>query len=151
MAPADSRPPGCTRRNWPGQARLSSGGASVHRTDINQPGGHDILGRFPFTFVHGIHSKTFILSHFPSRQVSPLGLKMLCLIAFSEPPSESTWLENALKVADAALLVPIATAGWFGPFGAANFLRLGGWRLGRRRRLFLVFFDLGFILHDKWP
>ena len=25
----------------------------------------------------------------------PLGLKMLSLIAFSEPPSEPTWLENA--------------------------------------------------------
>jgi hypothetical protein len=37
-----------------------------------------------------------MLSHFPSRQVMPLGLKMLCLIAFSEPPSDATWLENAL-------------------------------------------------------
>jgi hypothetical protein len=34
-------------------------------------------------------------SHFPSRQVIPLGLKMLSLVAFSEPPSETTWLENA--------------------------------------------------------
>jgi len=27
--------------------------------------------------------------------VIPLGLKMLSLVAFSEPPSDSTWLENA--------------------------------------------------------
>jgi hypothetical protein len=27
--------------------------------------------------------------------VLPLGLKMLGLIAFSEPPSVATWLENA--------------------------------------------------------
>jgi hypothetical protein len=38
----------------------------------------------------------FIWSHFPSRQVKSLGLKMLVyLVAFSEPPSEVTWLENA--------------------------------------------------------
>jgi hypothetical protein len=35
------------------------------------------------------------LSHFPSRQVIPLGLKMHRLVAFSEPPSDPTWLENA--------------------------------------------------------
>ena len=36
-------------------------------------------------------------SHFPNRQVGPLGLKMQRLwIAFSEPPSGPTWLENAL-------------------------------------------------------
>ena len=38
-------------------------------------------------------------SHFPSRQVKPLGLKMLGLVAFSEPPSEATWLENAWLIA----------------------------------------------------
>jgi hypothetical protein len=27
--------------------------------------------------------------------VIPLGLKMIGLVAFSEPPSVSTWLENA--------------------------------------------------------
>jgi hypothetical protein len=36
-----------------------------------------------------------IWPHFPSRQVKPLGLKMLGLVAFSELPSEATWLENA--------------------------------------------------------
>jgi hypothetical protein len=37
-----------------------------------------------------------VWSHFPSRQVKSLGLKMLVyLVAFSEPPSEITWLENA--------------------------------------------------------
>jgi hypothetical protein len=35
------------------------------------------------------------LVHFPSRQVIPLGLKMLRLVAFSERPSDSIWLENA--------------------------------------------------------
>jgi hypothetical protein len=37
-----------------------------------------------------------VWSHFPSRQVMPLGLKMLAgWIAFSESPSDATWLENA--------------------------------------------------------
>ena len=95
MAPADSRPPGCTRRNWPGQARLSSGGASVHRTDIKRPGG-----------------------------------------------------QGFLKIGGAALLFPITKTGRLRAFGATNFLGLGRWGLGRRLRLFLVFFDLGFILHS---
>ena len=34
MAPADSRPPGCTGRNWPGGAALSSAPATRHETDI---------------------------------------------------------------------------------------------------------------------
>jgi hypothetical protein len=79
----------------------------------------------------------------------PLGLKMLGLIAFSEPPSDATWLENALKIAGAALLFPIAKAGRLRAFGATNFLGLGWWGLGRRRRLLLVFFDLGFIMHHN--
>jgi len=37
----------------------------------------------------------FVWAHFPSRQAKPLGLKMLFLVAFSEPPSGSAWLENA--------------------------------------------------------
>jgi hypothetical protein len=57
----------------------------------------------------------FVWSHFPVRQVIPLGLKMrvhlvafseppsvplglkmrVHLVAFSDPPSASTWLENA--------------------------------------------------------
>jgi len=81
--------------------------------------------------------------------VSPLGLKMLCLFAFSESPSESTWLENALKIGGAALLFPIAKAGRLRAFGATNFLGLGRWGLGRRRRLLLVVFDLGFIMHHN--
>ena len=81
--------------------------------------------------------------------MSALGLKMLCLIAFSEPPSESTWLENALKIGGAALLFPIAKAGRLRAFGATNFLGLGRWGLGRRRRLLLVVLDLGFIIHHN--
>lgn len=96
MAPADSRPPGCTVRNWPGRAGLSSGGASVHRTDIKQPGGHGFL-----------------------------------------------------KIAGAALLFPIAKTGRLRAFGATNFLGPGRWGLGRRRRLLLVVFDLGFIIHHN--
>jgi hypothetical protein len=54
------------------------------------------LVRAPFTFVHRTRTKFFVWSHFPSRQVKSLGLKMLVyLVAFSEPPSEITWLENA--------------------------------------------------------
>jgi hypothetical protein len=34
MAPADSRPPGCTSRNWPGRGWLSSAPATRHETDI---------------------------------------------------------------------------------------------------------------------
>jgi hypothetical protein len=38
-------------------------------------------------------------SHLPNRQVGPLGLKMQRLwIAFSEPPSGPTWLENAASL-----------------------------------------------------
>ena len=73
----------------------------------------------------------------------------LYLIAFSEPPSESTWLENALKIGGAALLFPIAKTGRLRAFGAPNFLGLGRWGLGRRRWLLLVFFDLGFIIHHN--
>ena len=54
------------------------------------------------------------------------------------------------KIAGAPLLFPIAKAGRFWAFGAADLLGFGRRGLGRRRRLLLVVFDLGFILNDNW-
>ena len=64
-------------------------------------------------------------------------------------PHKKTRLGAGSEVAHAALLFPIAKAGWFRAFGAANLLGLVGRRLGWGWGLGFGVFGCGLIGHEK--
>ena len=63
----------------------------------------------------------------------------------SQPPARVA----SSKIADAALLFPIAKAGWFRPFRPANLLGFREGSLGGRGGLGLGVFGAGLICHGE--